>query len=162
MSPIVAFFFLLNFLSPGTLRGQNDAGRPDPPAHLDRSVGEAGDRYLRAMLAGDASAIAGMYGEDGVLMPAGKPLMRGRAAIAAYYRECFTGPVKITQFRFAHFESPVIGDTAYDVGTYQQTLTLPNGGTVSNSGKYSVILKRAGGEWKIAYLIYDSDSPSAH
>ena len=28
------------------------------------------------------------------------------------------------------------------------------------SGKYSVILKRSGADWKIAYLIFNSDSPS--
>ena len=53
----------------------------------------------------------------------------------------------------------MVGDTAYDVGTYRQTLALPGGGTVNDSGKYSVILKWSGGEWKIAYLLYDSDAP---
>jgi len=33
-------------------------------------------------------------------------------------------------------------------------------GTVDVSGKYTVILKRTGGEWMIAYLIFNGDSPS--
>ena len=50
-----------------------------------------------------------------------------------------------------------MGDTAYDVGTYKQTLSMGSGATLNDKGKYSVILKRSGGEWKIAYLIYNSD-----
>jgi len=159
MSPIVAFFFLLNLVSPGTLRAQA-VESPEPAGHVDRSVVEAGDRYRKAVLAGDASAVAGMYDEDGVLMPAGKPLVRGRAAVAAFYRECFAGLVRVTEFRFVHLDSPVIGDTAYDVGTYRQTLKLAGGGTVNHTGRYRVILRRTGGEWKIAYLIYTDDAPS--
>jgi ketosteroid isomerase-like protein len=94
------------------------------------------------------------------MMPADQPLLRGRAAIEKYYRDWFKGPVKITAFTFNHLESPVVGDTAYDVGTYIQTMSLPSGGTVNVTGKYSVILKRSAGEWKIAYLIYNCDSPS--
>ena len=95
-------------------------------------------------------------------MPPDRPLLRGRAAIENYYRECFKSPVKITTFTFTHLESPAVGDTAYDVGTYKQTLSMGSGATLNDKGKYSVILKRSGGEWKIAYLIYNSDfSPKA-
>ena len=93
-------------------------------------------------------------------MPTDCPLLRGRAAIEQYYREWFKGPAKVTTFTFTHLESPVLGDTAFDVGTYKQTLSLGPDGTMNLSGKYSVILKRSGGEWKIAYLIFNSDSPS--
>jgi ketosteroid isomerase-like protein len=111
------------------------------------------------MLAGDASAIAAMYREDAALMPTECPLLRRRAAIEQYYLEWFKSPAKVTGFTFTHLESPVLGETAYDVGTYRQTLSLGADGTVNISGKYSVILKRSGGEWKIAYLIFNSDSP---
>lgn len=121
---------------------------------------EGADKYLNAVLAGDASAVAAMYREDAALMPAECPLLRGRAAIEQYYREWFKSPAKVTAFTFTHLESPVLGNTAFDVGTYRQTLSLGEGGTVSVSGKYSVILKRSDGEWKIAYLIFNSDSPS--
>jgi ketosteroid isomerase-like protein len=92
-------------------------------------------------------------------MPAGQPMLKGRAAIEQYYREFFQGPVKVKAFTFTHLESTVAGDTGYDVGTSKQTLAVGPGQAVHDSGKYSVILKRTGGEWKIAYLIYNSDFP---
>ncbi len=92
-------------------------------------------------------------------MPADCPLLRGRTAIDQYYRQWFQGPARVTAFTFSHLESPVLGDTAFDVGTYKQTLSLGNG-TVNASGKYTVVLKRSDGDWKIAYLIFNGDSPS--
>ena len=76
-----------------------------------------------------------------------------------YYRQWFQSPAKVTACTFSHLKFPVLGDTAFDVGTYKQTLSLGNG-TVNASGKYTVILKRSAGDWKIAYLIFNGDSPS--
>ena len=70
-------------------------------------------------------------------MPADCPLLRGRTAIDQYYRQWFQGPARVTAFTFSHLESPVLGDTAFDVGTYRQTLSLGAGGTVNVSGKYT-------------------------
>jgi ketosteroid isomerase-like protein len=69
-------------------------------------------------------------------MPPDRPLLRGRAAIENYYRECFKSPAKITTFTFTHLESPAVGDTAYDVGTYKQTLSMGSGATLNDKGKY--------------------------
>ena len=159
MYRIIATFFFLSAFFPATLWVQGATGA-ESPAQVDPSVVEGADKYLEAVLAGDASAIAAMYREDATLMPSECPLLRGRAAIEQYYREWFKSPAKLTGFTFTHLESPTLGETAYDVGTYRQTLSLGAGGTVNVSGKYSVILKRSGGEWKVAYLIFNSDSPS--
>ena len=66
----------------------------------------------------------------------------------------------MNSFTLVHLESQATGDRAYDVGTYQQSVT-PKGATsaVTDSGKYAVILKRVGGDWQVAYAIYNSDQP---
>ena len=86
-------------------------------------------------------------------------LLRRRTVIDQYYRQWFQNPAKVTGFTFSHLESPVLGDAAFDVGTYKQTLLLGNG-AVNASGKYAAILKRSDGDWKIAYLIFNGDSPA--
>jgi uncharacterized protein (TIGR02246 family) len=160
MYRIAITFFLLSAFFPEALRVQGGSTATSAPAQMDPSVVEGADKYLKAVLAGDASAVAAIYGEDAVLMPNECPLLRGRAAIEQFYREWFKSPAKVTAFTFTHLESSVVGETAYDVGTYRQTLSLGAGGTVNVSGKYTVILRRSGGEWKIAYLIFNSDSSS--
>jgi uncharacterized protein (TIGR02246 family) len=159
MNSIVTTFVFLSAFFPSALRMEAVSTGAVPPARVDPSVVEGADKYLKAVLAGDASAIAGMFRENAVLMPADCPLLRGRIAIDQYYRQWFQSPAKVTAFTFSHLESPVLGDTAFDVGTYKQTLSLGNG-TVNASGKYTAILKRSDGEWKIAYLIFNGDSPS--
>jgi ketosteroid isomerase-like protein len=98
-----------------------------------------------------------MYREDGVLMPPGHAPLQGRAAIESFYREMCLGPAKITAFKFEHLESTVAGETAYDVGTYRMTIAAGPGKSINDTGKYSVILKKTGDDWKIAYLIFNSD-----
>jgi uncharacterized protein (TIGR02246 family) len=158
MYRITSTFFFLSAFLPAMLWAQEATGA-ETPAQIDPSVVEGADKYLKAVLAGDPSAVAAMYRQDATLMPSDCPLLRGRAAIEQYYREWFKSPAKVTEFTFTHLESPVLGETAYDVGTYKQAISLRAGGTLTLTGKYSVILKRSGGEWKIAYLIFNSDSP---
>lgn len=117
---------------------------------------KAADRYRAAVLAGDARAVAATYAEDGAELPPGHPMVRGRRAIEQRFLDLFQG-AKVTAFTFSHLETTADGDTAYDAGTYEQRLALPSGQTVDDTGKYVAVLKRIQGEWKAAYVIYNSD-----
>jgi len=138
-------------------------GRPTvaPARHTEPAIVKASDDYRKAVLGGDARAVAAMYLDDAIVMPNGAGPVTGRAAIEQFYRELLTGPVKIEAFTFNHIESTFEGNVGYDAGTYAQRCKLPTGQTVNDTGKYLVILKRAQGEWKAAYLIYNSDTPPA-
>jgi len=126
--------------------------------HLDPAVVQRADAYAAAVLAGDPTRIAAFYTDDGIEMMPGREWVQGRNAIQKLHQELCGGPVKITGFSFTHLESSIVGDTAYDVGTYRQTMTAPGApGPIEDVGKYVAILKRNGGEWKAAYAIYNSD-----
>ncbi len=124
------------------------------------AIKAVGDAYVKASLAGDAKAIAALYTEDAVEMPPNQPSIKGRAAIQKYYEAQFASGMKMTSFAITHLETRAMGDSGFDVGTYQQSVTPPSPGTpVSESGKYTVIMKQQGGAWKVAYAIYSSDNP---
>jgi uncharacterized protein (TIGR02246 family) len=129
----------------------------NPPTPQQEIVTVA-NAYVTAMLASDAASAAALYREDAVEMPNCGPLVKGRPAIEQYFRGLMK-EVKITAFVLTHMESAISGDTAYDVGTYTQRLSTP-GGIVDDTGKYVVMLKRTGGDWKVAYSIHNSDRPS--
>jgi ketosteroid isomerase-like protein len=59
-------------------------------------------------------------------MPNCRPVVKGRAAIEQYFRGLMK-EVKITTFVLTHTESTILGDTAYDVGTYTQRLSTRDG-----------------------------------
>jgi uncharacterized protein (TIGR02246 family) len=117
------------------------------------------DAYVKASLASDAKAIAALYTDDAVEMPPNQPMVKGKAGIEEYYQKMFSSGTKLTAFTVTHLDTFSMGERGYDVGTYQQTASPPNASTVSDSGKYTVIVKRAGSEWKVAYAIYNSDQP---
>ena len=125
------------------------------------AVKQVADNYVKAVLAGSASAVADLYTDDAMEMPPNQPLLKGKAAIQQYYEKVFSGGMKVTAFTLNHLESRASADTAWDVGTYNQSMQGETGttGRNSDSGKYVVILKRTGGAWKVAYAIYNSDQP---
>ena len=135
----------------GQGKGRGDSGE---------AIKAVADAYVKAALAGDAKAIAALYTEDAIEMPPNAPMVKGRAAILQYYQKELGGGTTMNSFTLVHLESQATGDRAYDVGTYQQSVT-PKGATsaVTDSGKYTVILKRVGGDWQVAYAIYNSDQP---
>ena len=117
------------------------------------------DAYLKAVLAGDAAAVGATYRDDAVEMPPGRALLKGRAAIQQYFRELFQGPVKITAFTFSYLETVSAGELGYAAGTYDQKLSGGPAGSIEDTGKFVVILRRTGSAWKAAYVIYNSDHP---
>jgi len=131
------------------------AARPDP------DIEKTAAAYLKAVLAGDATAVAATFRSDAVEMPPCRPLIQGRAAIEQYYRGFFAGPVKITEFTFSHMETAATGDSGYTAGTYRQKLQVKPGVLADDTGKFVVIVKREAGTWKAAYVIYNSDRPPA-
>ena len=127
---------------------------------IDPTIISAADKYLKAVLVGDASAASAMFREDATLMPAEAPLIQGRPAIEQYYRQWLNSAAKPASFTFHHLDAPSFGDTGLDIGTFRQGLQLPGGSNVQITGKYSVVVKRTGGQWKMAYLIFNTDRPS--
>jgi ketosteroid isomerase-like protein len=125
---------------------------------VDPSLVKSADAYVKASLAGDVKAIVALYTDDAVEMPPNQPPVKGKAAIEQYYvKEIAAG--KLTAFKLAHLEAVASGDVGYDVGTYTQTVTLKDGTALNSSGKYTVILKRRGSDWKVQYAIYNGDQP---
>ena len=121
-------------------------------------IAKVSDAYVKASLAADAKAIAALYTEDAVEMPPNQPMVKGRAAIEQYYTKQFGGTAKLQSFTLTKIESNAAGDIGYEVGMYRQTIT-DGQHPMDDTGKYTVVMKRTGGVWKVAYAIYNSDTP---
>ena len=123
---------------------------------LDQAIVKIADAYVKASLAGDVKAIVALYTDDAVEMPPNQPPVKGKPAIEQYYVKEMAA-AKLTAFKVAHLEAVASGDVGYDVGTYTQTVTTKDGTKHNSSGKYTVILKRRGSDWKVQYAIYNAD-----
>ena len=125
---------------------------------VDPAIVKVGDGYVKATLAGDVKAIVALYADDAVEMPPNQPPVKGKAAIEQYYVKEMAA-AKLTAFTLTHLETVASGDVGYDVGTYTQTVTTKDGKAINATGKYTVIVKRSGSDWKVRYAIYNSDQP---
>jgi uncharacterized protein (TIGR02246 family) len=120
--------------------------RTEPALNIVASAFES------AFNAKDAVRIAGFYTDDAVVMPPNAQMVKGRQAIETYYRIGFsqsTGTVRIVPL-----ESAITGPTAFESGTSALTA-----GGRTQTGKYVVIYRRVGNDWKIAYDIFNNDDP---
>src|SRR5919107_1575424 len=123
------------------------AGAQSPAAAAE--ISKVSDAYVKASLAADAKAIAALYTEDAVEMPPNQPMVKGRSAIEQYYTKQFGGSAKLQSFTLTKIESSASGDIGYEVGTYRQTIT-DGQHPMNEAGKYTVVMKRVGGVWKVA------------
>lgn len=110
-----------------------------------RQVSEA---FVAAYNAKDLARIASLYAEDAELMPPDSPLIKGRSAIEALFREKFE---QNCTMELSSSASEFSGTHGFDTGRIAVTMNGPEGGSQRVEGKYLAVLKRIGGEWKIAY-----------
>lgn len=140
---VIAFFVFSLVLATGPLHGQSVTERTKPiavpsielPPELDRVLRD----YERAWHEGDASALAGLFAEDGFLLQSDRPPIRGRAAIQAAYEGSSGGPLRLRSLGFS-----AEGNVAYIIGAYGY------GDAPGDIGKFTLTLHRDSGKrWLI-------------
>ena len=108
----------------------------------------------------DAAGIAALYAEDGAVMPPNAPIGKGRSAIQQTWASMMHTPGFDLTFVPEQIIVSSSGDMALDRGTYKLAVA-PNGTAQSDAGKYVVVWRKVGGEWKAAADIFNSDLPVA-
>lgn len=118
------------------------------------------DRWLQLVKTKDAAGIAQLYAEDGAVMPPNAPIGKGRVAIQQTWDSMMQTPGFDLTFTPEQIVVSSSGDMALDRGTYRLTIG-PSGTTQSDTGKYVVVWRKIGGEWKAAADIFNSDLPAS-
>ncbi len=111
-------------------------------------------QFMEAFIQSDAAGVAACYTEDAQLMPPNGEIVSGREAVQEAMQGFLNAGVK--EIRLATTEVEGHGDTAHEVGTY--TLMGENEQTM-DEGKYIVIWKKVGDEWKLHRDIFNSNLP---
>jgi len=116
-------------------------------------------RWLELVKSKDAAAIAQMYTEDGAVMPPNAAIGKGRTAIQQTWASMMSTPGFELTFAPEQIVVSGSGDMALDRGTYRLAIA-PSGKPQSDTGKYVVVWRKVGGEWKAAADIFNSDLPA--
>jgi uncharacterized protein (TIGR02246 family) len=118
------------------------------------------DRWLQLVKAKDAAGIAALYAEDGAVMPPNAPIGKGRPAIEQTWASMMRTPGFDLTIAPEQIVVSSSGDMALDRGTYSLTIA-PDGTTQTDTGKYVVVWRKIGSEWKAAADIFNSDLPAS-
>lgn len=117
---------------------QQPAGSPEPSVKLPPALARVLTDYEAAWRSKDPAALAGLFAEDGFVLPSGRPPVRGRAAIQKYYTGQ-GGPLALRAIAFA-----ANGAVGYIIGGYGQKQGEPD------IGKFTLTLRKGGGgRWLI-------------
>lgn len=115
--------------------------------------------HIASVNHGDAESLATAFAGDGVQLPPNAPANVGREAIRTWASALFAA--FRAQFVLSVEEIRVLGDWAFERGTYRMTLIPRAGGEpATERGKYLTLYeKRLGTAWSMARDIWNSDSP---
>ena len=117
-------------------------------------------RWLTLIPEKDAAGIAQIYAKDAVMMPPNQPIVVGREAIHQYWETAVSTPEMTLTFDPGRIEFSQSGDIAIDRGTYRYTGKI-GGKMLEERGKYQIVWKKVGDEWKVASDIWNTDAKSA-
>ena len=120
-----------------------------PAVAQDRAtIEKLNDVWSAAFNKGEAAAVAALYTEDADVLPPGAEMVkgRGRAAIEAFWRQAVQ---QMTDAKLTTVDVLPLGpEAAREVGTVTlKTKTQPPQEVV---GKYVVVWRKVGGDWKLA------------
>ena len=146
-------------------KSASDTAEMNGTAALDTGADEQAirgqvDQWLKLVKAKDAAGIATLYAEDGAVMPPNGPIGKGRAAIQQTWASLMGTPGFDLTFVPEQIIVSSSGDMALDRGTYKLAVA-PKGTAQTDAGKYVVVWRKVGSEWKAAADIFNSDLPAS-
>jgi uncharacterized protein (TIGR02246 family) len=117
------------------------------------TIEKLNDAWTAAFNKGDAAAVAALYTEDAYVLPPGAEMIKGHAAIEAFWRQASQqmGDAKLTTMDVL----PLGPGAAREIGTV--TLKTKNQPPQEIVGKYAVVWLKVGGDWKLATDIWNTN-----
>ncbi|MGR8950663.1 MAG: YybH family protein [Gammaproteobacteria bacterium] len=122
-------------------------------ASVLKQIKAANKKLADAVAAGDFKAAADMYSKKPILMPPNTPSAKTKAKIKSFWAGAGDMGVKKVTLTTAQVEADK--DTAIETGAYR--LAGARNKTL-DTGKYVVVWKKEGKEWKLHWDIFNSNS----
>ncbi|MGK7898330.1 MAG: DUF4440 domain-containing protein [Xenococcus sp. (in: cyanobacteria)] len=116
-------------------------------------IAAANSNFMNTFNRGDGAGMGGLYTENGQLLPPNSEIVTGHSAISTFWQGAMDMGIKTAKLETVELEG--VGDAAFEVGKY--TLS-GEGDKVIDTGKFIVIWRREGGNWKLHRDIWNSST----
>jgi uncharacterized protein (TIGR02246 family) len=122
---------------------------------IREAIAGANASFMQTFSQGDAAGVADLYTDDGQVLPPNSDFVMGKEAIQSFWQALMDMGIREAKLDIGEVEDH--GDLAFEVSKY--TL-VGEGGLVLDEGKYIVIWKQDGGQWKLHRDIFNSSLPA--
>lgn len=99
----------------------------------------------------NVDGILALYTDNSVFMPPNAPLLRGREPLKSFYSDLTS---RVSDIKMEPGDIAGHGPIAYESGSYTMTV-----GTGRDRGKYLIVFRNMGGNWRMEYTSWSSDLP---
>src|ERR671936_1762594 len=108
-------------------------------------------RWIDLFNKGDFAGVASLYTEDATAFPPGSPMVKGRAAIEAMWKNMAE---QVSDPKLTTLDVKALGPSAArEIGTFSLKTKGPRPQEVT--GKYLVLWEKIGNDWKLAADIWN-------
>ena len=128
MRKAIRTLLIMTLLVAASATAQQETPAAEPSVSLPPELARVLTDYEAAWSKRDAAALAGLFAEDGFVLPGGRPPVRGRAAIQKHYTGQ-GGPLSLRAIAYA-----AEGGVGYIIGGYTDTAGKPDIGRSSRQG----------------------------
>jgi len=128
--------------------------KPATASGIKTDIAAANEKFVAAFSRGDAAAIASLYGMDGQVLAPHNQAISGKEAIQVFWKGVMNMGVKAAKLETLEVDN--YGDTTSELGKYS---LQGEAGQEVDTGKYVVIWKLEGGQWKLHRDIWNSSRP---
>ena len=105
----------------------------------------------------EVDKLVGFYASEIVFMPPNAPKLRGKDAVANFFKDMFSQGA--TELKLESTDVGGHGPLAYESGTYSMNRRPTAGAHTRDRGKYMFIWRNSNGQWLMEYTIWSSDLP---
>ncbi len=136
---------------------------PEPNvAEVRKAIEEMTAQMAEDMKAGVVDTTLARYTDDAISLPNFGPAARGKAEILASYKKMMEMDVKMLEVDFTVTDVEVGGKYAYEIGTYDMTISMMGMPPAPEKGKYLTVWERGtDGTWRIKVETWNTDMPPA-
>jgi uncharacterized protein (TIGR02246 family) len=124
------------------------------------AVDSAANKLVTALRTNASDSLLALMTDDVVLMPPNEPVLKGKAAVRAWYDQLLT-QLRTSSLMINDREVLIGGEWATELAGFEWTLAAVAGGpTVTERGSYVQVWHRErDGQWLFARELWNSTSP---